>query len=586
MPSHTWFKPLTLISALALIASGANAAITPPKTPPKIFWQACTEFTNPDLLCGTLEVPLVHNALGGAPGKINIALIKLPATATGKRKIGSLFYNPGGPGGSGVSAIGEVGEFMFDAAVRSQFDIIGFDPRGIGRSNGLTCDLTREDIQANVPNFPYPRTDAEINQQLNAGRYFASRCKEQGSAIIRSMTTADVARDLDLLRQAVGDKRLNFVGHSYGSYLGVTYANLFPQNVGRMVVDGVLDPVAWATGIGSQSWVLPVTTRLKSDKGTNATLQEFFRLCDLAGPGCAFSGGAAEKYKAIQARLRAEPLVIPISDTQSITVDDRVLASALLGGLYNSLQWDAVAGLLVAVDEQVSAEAVAFAYNAYQAEIQPPADETPTFAAEDAGFFEFHGVLCSDSTNPADPSAWISSALPADRAGNLFSASWTWLSSQCAHWPNREAPSRYTGPFNKRTANTVLVASTVYDPATDYSGAQAVRQLLPNSRLLTLAGWGHTTTGLSSCADAVINSYLLTGVAPARNTLCYQDQLPFNLPANSDPFASMSAKRADFGVAAPATLAAPRMDQRAVQDDKKSLRKRLLREASPGRHIF
>ena len=129
------------------------------------------------------------------------------------------------------------------------------------------------------------------------------------------MATADVARDLDLLRQAVGDERLTFVGHSYGSYLGVTYANLFPGKVRAVVVDNVLDPIAWSTGAPGEGSTVPLSTRLRSDAGAAATLEEFFRLCDAGGPRCAFSGAAAARFAALAAQLQSAPIPIvnPVS---------------------------------------------------------------------------------------------------------------------------------------------------------------------------------------------------------------------------------------------------------------------------------
>ncbi len=128
------------------------------------------------------------------------------------------------------------------------------------------------------------------------------------------MTTADVARDLDLLRQAVGDEQLYYAGFSNGSYIGVTYANLFPQLVGAMIIDAVFDPIAWSTGRRIERFTTPVSARLGSESGSYATLEQFFELCDNAGPNCAFSGNSAERYAALAENLRTQPIEIELPD--------------------------------------------------------------------------------------------------------------------------------------------------------------------------------------------------------------------------------------------------------------------------------
>src|SRR5262249_53207276 len=147
----------------------------------------------------------------------------------------------------------------------------------------------------------------------------------KGGPIRDHMSTADVARDMDVLRRAVGDDKLTYLGFSYGSFLGQTYANLFPNRVRALVIDGVLDPVAWTTGPGDQARTLPFSTRLRSDQGAQHTLDEFFRLCDLAGKDCAFAGNSRARYSALAERVRTDPIVIPDPAGGTITVTYAVL---------------------------------------------------------------------------------------------------------------------------------------------------------------------------------------------------------------------------------------------------------------------
>jgi pimeloyl-ACP methyl ester carboxylesterase len=190
--------------------------------------------------CATAVVPLDYDRPKGR--QITVALARLPASDPGRR-IGSLFLNPGGPGGSGVDMVLQGGPFLFSDEVRARFDLVGFDPRGIMRSTPLRCYETLDEALADwLTPFPFPVTREEERIWVRSDRAVARACAERGGPILDHMSTANVARDMDLLRRAVGDAKLSYVGYSYGSYLGATYANLFPGKVRALVVDGVLDP--------------------------------------------------------------------------------------------------------------------------------------------------------------------------------------------------------------------------------------------------------------------------------------------------------------------------------------------------------
>jgi len=235
--------------------------------------------------CAKVWVPVDYD--GPDRSLIALAPVRLPATDPARR-IGSLFLNPGGPGGSGVDFVLGLGPFLYSEEVRASFDLVGFDPRGIARSTPLLCFDGLEESLAALPPFPFPVTPREEVTQTRSNATVANACDERGGRIIDHMSTANVARDMEPLRRAVGDAKLTYAGYSYGSYLGVTYANLFPDRVRALVVDGVLDPVAWATGRANQAATLPFSTRLRSDAEAQATLEEFFRLCDAGGETCAF----------------------------------------------------------------------------------------------------------------------------------------------------------------------------------------------------------------------------------------------------------------------------------------------------------
>ena len=498
---------LGLLGAIALtLGIGGQSRATAASKPPTISWSACHGEFGP-FECGTLQVPLDYDT---PRGLTSIEVVRLPATDPSQR-IGSLFLNPGGPGGSGIEFTLFAGPFLFSDEVRARFDLVGFDPRGIIRSTAFRCFGSPRDWEPFFTPFAFPLTPAEEAIWITADRYLDGACDRRGRRIGDHMSTANVARDLDLLRQAVGDDKLTYAGYSYGSFLGATYANLFPDKVRAVIVDGVLDPIAWTTGAPGQGH-LPFSTRLRSDAGAMATLNEFFRLCD-AGD-CAFGPDSADRYADLTADVLADPTIIDYSNLVGMT----------LGAMYDSSSWEDFAQILADIESAVASTP------ALQARIKAFVHR-PMYVPDRAfpkymNFVEgFPAVACSDSDNPDSYAAWSAAGAAADAEFGYFGRLWTWVSSICAEWPTADE-DRYTGPFTKNTANPVLVVGTKYDPATRYEGALTLDALLPNSRLLTVNGWGHTSLFLSQCADAIASTYLLTGTAPASSE-CDQDFTPF-----------------------------------------------------------
>jgi len=503
-------------AAAAPPANGSGAAAAVAAAPAtRILWSPCERG---QFDCATVPAPLDYDQPDGA--SVLLSLIRLPATDPGRR-IGSLLVNPGGPGGSGVDFVLFAGQFL-PAEIRARFDVIGFDPRGIGRSTALRCFGTPRQWG---PAFwaELPLTPAGVDVVAAADGYLADACSQRGGQIIDHMTTADVVRDMDLLRAGLGDERLTFLGFSYGSMLGTTYANLFPDRVRAIVIDGVLDPIAWTTGAAGQQ-NLPFSTRLRSDAGAQKTLGEFFRLCDLAGPNCAFSGNSAARFAALRARLLAGPIQVTVDgETFPFTYTD--LIYSMLGALYSPFAWPFAAEALALLESSASAQAVGAALADLRTSLgyvnKRGFPRYPNFLEG------FPGVACSDSDNPTSHADWFAAAEAAEAQFGYFGRAWTWASSICAVWPGK-GEDRYTGPWNTPTANPVLVVGNFFDPATRYEGAQTVAGLLPNSRLLSYAGWGHTVYwGVSGCIDAAVNGYLISGVLPAAGTVCQPEIDPF-----------------------------------------------------------
>jgi len=511
--------------AAALAWSGLTAGAAA-AAPARVAWSPCHAELGP-FQCGTVQVPLDYDQPDGAT--ISIALVRLPATDP-QRRIGSLLINPGGPGGSGVSFTIFVGPSVYSDEVRARFDLVGFDPRGIARGTALHCFGTARQQEPYFTPLAFPSTPEEEQTWIAADRYLDAACDQRGGRIAEHMSTANVARDLDVLRRAVGDQQLTYAGYSYGSYLGVTYANLFPDKVRALVIDGVVDPIAWSTGRDNQATSVPFTTRLRADAGAQATLGEFFRLCDAAGPACAFSGNAADRYAALAAKLKAHPIQTTFPDGSVAELNYSTLIGLTLGVLANGgkdITWEDFAGLLVDFESPPApARLGARLQLLWQRQAYITRRGFPRYPNDVEGF---PAVACADSDNPDSYAAWSTAGAAADAAFGYFGRIWTWFSSICAEWP-RSDEDRYVGPFNRLTANPVLVVGNQFDSNTPYEGALTVANLLPNSALLTLHGWAHTSLLLSRCVDDAVTRYLIDRAVPQPGTVCEQDHIPFSEP--------------------------------------------------------
>ncbi|GHH34043.1 alpha/beta hydrolase [Lentzea cavernae] len=476
-------------AVLALVVPLAPAAHA---SAPPIAWAACAP-ARPGFECATFTVPLDHDDPRGAT--TTVALTRKPATDRAGR-IGSLLFNPGGPGASGIDYVWAWGEKM-SAGVRGRFDVVGFDPRGIGRSNPLRCFADERERAAFLtagPVFPYePEQERPFFDRY---RSLASRCDQP---IARHMSTADVVRDLDLLRRALGDRRLTYFGTSYGSYIGTTYANMFPGNVRALAIDGVLDPELWSSG-----------RQIQSDRiATAEVLDEFFRLCDEAR--CVFGPNSKQRWQALLASVRAQPITLGTE----VWTYDLVVQQAVLAG-FASEAWTDIATVLDQLSDASAGTAVARSDPAYD------------------NFFDANlGTTCADTEFPRTFGAYRAISRYAG-AGSEFGPYWWWSTSACADWPVN--PDRYTGPWRARTSAPVLVVGNHFDGSTDFRGAQAVARQLPNSRLLAYAGWGHIAYRRSQCAVDAVHSYLLDGTLPPAGTVC---------PANPNPFLGTASQLAD-----------------------------------------
>jgi pimeloyl-ACP methyl ester carboxylesterase len=537
MPLAAALAAALAASLLALPAPAAQAARgasgeTGGAAVPRLDWQPCGEEA-PAFQCATAQVPLDYDRPRGA--KITLALTRLPA-GNPRARIGSIFFNPGGPGGSGVDFVQGLGQELYSDQVRARFDLIGFDPRGVARSTPLQCFDTTEEASAATAPFPFPVTRQEERIWIQADRAWARACAENAGPILDHMSTANVARDMDLLRRAVGDRKITFVGYSYGSHVGSTYANMFPDKVRAVVIDGVIDPVSFTTGRRDQARRLPADARLRSEQGAYDTLQAFLRLCDRGGPNCAFSdGNPKRRYDRLARRLLREPAQLPDGQGGTVPFTYADLVVTTLGALYDPSSWPFLAELLQELDALTAPARASATLRALQRRLGLRAPEPYEQVLEG-----FAGVWCLDPINPDHPGAWARAARRADRRDPYFGRPWIWFGSICASWPGKDR-DRYLGPFDRRTANHVLVVGNINDPATRYQDAVSTARILDKGRLLTVAGSGHTSLFLSSCADGHVSRYLLTGRVPPRGTVCQVDVVPFAEPAAAAAAAGLSA---------------------------------------------
>ncbi|UUN28475.1 alpha/beta hydrolase [Streptomyces sp. FIT100] len=492
----------------------ADGMPTPTPTPavpaPKLDWKPCVQGSPFD--CANAKVPLDHRKPRGRT--IELAVVKRKATGPGRR-IGTLFFNPGGPGGPGTVQMPQNYAFL-PQAVRERFDIVSWDPRGIGSSTAVNCFGRREEAAAWDSGKPagFPVGEAQRTSWIAAYRDLARRCQQRDPELLRHVSTADTASDLDQLRQAVGDPQLTYLGISYGTILGATYANLFPGKVRAMALDSNIDPPAWTNHASDDDPRLTTFLRMGSDRGAAAVLDQFLTHCGSAATArCAFSAGSPkatrDKFDQLMRRLRVRPVG---TWTYGRTVGD------VVSGLYVVHPgWTDLAGRLQDL----------WRGRAPEPSPSPPAPPVPNpdpYAGEEQAV----AVLCGDSPNPRDSGAYHAlEEAAAARAGDA-GRFWAWAAEACADWP-ATAADRYRGPWNEPTAHPVLVVGTTLDPATPYRNAHAMTKELANARLLTNSGYGHTALiNPSSCVNAYEGRYFIDGTLPPAGTLCRQDTPPFS----------------------------------------------------------
>ena len=504
--------------ALVLLTPMTSAVAQAKSVVPKIAWGSCG--ADPKLKpfqCATVEVPTDYDKPHGPT--TTIALTRLPASDPA-HKIGTLFTNPGGPGGSGVDLVQQAGQQIYTPDVRARFDILGFDPRGVSRSDPATCYPTAAEESkalAKVPAFPV--TAKEERQFIVDAAKVAISCRTTSPDRLAHYSTANVARDMDLLRQAVGDQKLSYVGYSYGTYLGATYAKLFPNKVRALVLDGTLSP-EWYSGSNGDS--NPVGVRLKQGEGAYDTYEQFLAECKKAAADCVLNqfGDPKTVVESTLQRLKTHPVDVALPDGSTLTVTYAVAVAITFSNLYDPAGFPGLAEMWAQLNQQPTAKKAAKAPEALIEWNRRKEDYTTSIGSALQPCVEA-------KQSGRGPLAYPTYADAADQRAPHFGRYRAWIGIQCEFMGIRDTDD-FRGPWQNKVQQPVLVFGTRHDPATPYEATRPYADLYPDARMVTVEGYGHTTIGKSTCADAMITDYLTQLNAPADGVTCNQDRKPFD----------------------------------------------------------
>ena len=487
---------LPLASPASAAGSGAGAVAAVRQA--GIAWTSCGK----QLQCAKVSVPLNWHRPDGKHIKLAVARRLAPDQ---KHLIGSMFVNPGGPGESGVDTVRDPASAAgLMAWGGGRFNLVGWDPRGTNRSDPVRCFTSQASEARFWRDVQIPTTPAQSRAFERKVIELARRCGRVSGQLLDNISTEDTARDLNYLRQLVGDRKLTYVGFSYGTMIGQVYANLFPAGVRAMMLNAVIDPKAW---------VKSAEARAASAAGpADAVFAQFVALCQGAGPArCALARHpqtVARRVAHLFRRAHRAPIPAPHAHPPGVlSYSDLLLTTG--APLSNPDTWPQYARGL---DAAASGDASALETAARQS--RTPAALTKTTTITQA-------ISCLDGPAREPVSAWPRVIGHITHVGKLAGPfiGWGQWAPCAANWPGH-ATERYTGPWNAKTKTPILLINNTYDPATGYPGAQHAERLLGNAVLLTVAGYGHPTGLPSRCADTWRVRYLVHLVTPPPGTVC------------------------------------------------------------------
>jgi pimeloyl-ACP methyl ester carboxylesterase len=504
------------VTLVALLVTATDAMARPAATPAAsdpaplvqpsvspIVWAPCSSSQLDPYDCGTVEVPKDYADPTGE--KLKLSVIRKPALFKSAR-LGAIFMNPGGPGGGVLDFIRGVADQPGFSDLNLRYDLVGFDPRGVGQSAPVHC-LDDAQLDASfAKQKPFPDLSARDSTVADATAY-AAACEAKSGALLPYLSTKNTARDMDVVRQAIGEKRLTYLGFSYGTYLGATYAALFPHSIRAAVLDGAVDPDAYA----NRSFEADLGQELAFDRAA----KRFFSYCVTE---CRFGHGhPARAFDALIRHLQRTPLKALRDPKRKVTA--AIALDGSITAMYSRSYWPFLG------------EALQDAADGDGSRLQLLADSYA--GRDDKGHYDnsgpaYNSISCIDRTYTREIAQYDNFYRVAKRISKRFGSNFWQAEYNCAVWP-AVANDRYTGPWTYSSDNKVpiLVVGTTHDPATPYKDAKAMTRELGNAELLTMRGDGHTAFGgNSNCIDLAVIDFLLKRIVPRRGTICTQQVTP------------------------------------------------------------
>ena len=500
-------KALVIAATFALLLAGC-AAVAPnesavsedipaalkPFYTQSVNWKECGE----ELNCATIKVPIDYSK--PTAGSIDLSLNYL--ASTGNADLGWLLENPGGPGGSGIEFVASASEQVASPAIRKRYNVVGFDPRGVGSSAPIKClspKATDEFLYGTTPGAP--GSAAEITAQRKAMKTFINACVKNSGKIFGFVDTVSAARDMDVIRAVLGETKLNYLGFSYGTFLGITYASVFPQRVGRFVLDGAIDPTVSDEDQSSNQL-----------KAFDQALKNYLSNCLKIDKKCPFTGSVDISMKRITAwykQLETKPLNTSLAG-RKLTISGGI--TGLIMTLYSDDYWQYTTTAFTnafAGDGTLFLQLADF-YNDRDASGKYGSNQLEANLA----------VSCLDGRSNPSPAAMKAQNAKLQRLSPFFGRYWLNGALGCEQWPYKVAAKPKS--YSAKGSAPIIVIGTTGDPATPYWQAQNLaNKILDNAKLITFNGEGHTAYGRSNaCVVKNVDAYLLEGTVPASDPNC------------------------------------------------------------------
>lgn len=455
-----------------------------------IEWSDCSS----GMQCATVMAPLDWANPGA--GKVDLAIVRQPAT--GGDRLGSLLVNPGGPGASGYDFVKNSVNFATSKELQAQYDIVGFDPRGVGQSSKVTC-LDSAGMDSYIYDIlPGTRGSAQwLSEYTASSKAFADACAAKSGDLLKHVDTVSSARDMDLLRAVLGDTKLNYLGYSYGTFLGSTYADLYPTHIGRMVLDGALDPTSSSFDVS-----------LGQAVGFENAMRAYMADC-LKQSKCPFTG-TVDAGMAQISQLLAQVDATPIASADGRQLGSSTMITAIVYPLYDATAWTYLSNMFAEVMAGKSDLAMQFA-DAYNGR---GADGTYKDNSTEA----FMSINCLDYPVVTDAATIAAQNARLVVEAPVIGPYWTYGDIGCEVWPDQSMRTPHA--VTAEGAPPIIVVGTTGDPATPYKWAQALAGQLTTGKLVTYVGEGHTAYGSSSCVKGVVDTYLLAGASPSSDPRC------------------------------------------------------------------